>query len=191
MPISRRSSLAWRHVQGGALAVLAVVGAVSPGCGDDAGECAEETEELTPAEVDVYRQLEVCASRVTGTTLRRADPPRVESHPELVQCDQTAATDCVATPAGEPVAGYYLEGCDTFTVGNRAVLLHEMLHPILCEAPGVGCDGGHQNAAWTECQQFKGCPDGRIILVELVCNGTPDCAEGEDELGCDGDSVTP
>jgi len=154
-------------------------------CGDDAGQCPDQTEPLSAAEVDISRQLEVCASRVTGTTLRRDDLPQVESRPTLVQCDQTAATNCVATPAGEPVAGYYLEGCDTFTVGSRAVLLHEMLHPVLCDAPDVGCDGGHRNAAWTECQQFKGCPDGGIILIELVCNGTPDCAQGEDELGCD------
>lgn len=163
-----------------------VLAAFAPACGDDAaGDCPEKTEPLSDAEIDVYRQLEVCASRVNDLTLHRDVPPEVESDPELVQCDDTAATNCVATAAGEPVAGFYLQGCDTFTVGDRAVLLHEMLHPILCGVPDLECDPAHSNPAWTECQQFKGCPDGRIILVELVCDGTPDCARGEDELGCD------
>jgi hypothetical protein len=169
-----------------ALAVLLACGAavVAPGCGDEAAGCPERTEALTAAEVDVYRQLEVCASRVTGVRLRRDDLPRVESNPTLAPCDGPG-TQCVETAAGQAVAGFYLEGCDTFTVARREVLLHEMLHPVLCGVPDLDCDGGHTSPAWTECQDFKSCPDGRIILDELVCDGTPHCSGGEDELGCE------
>jgi hypothetical protein len=165
--------------------LAAAIAAGAPGCdGDEAGGCPAATEDLTAAEVDVYRQLEACASRVTGVSLRRDDLPRVESDPTLVECDGVG-TQCVATAAGQAVAGFYLEGCDTFTVARREVLLHEMLHPILCGVPELECDGGHTSPAWIECQDFERCPDGRIILDELVCDGTAHCAQGEDELGCE------
>ena len=80
--------------------------------------------------------------------------------------------------------GFYLQGCDTFTVATPEILLHEMLHPILCDAPPGDCDPAHESPVWTECQTMKGCPDGRILLTERVCDGTPDCSGGEDEMGC-------
>jgi len=156
------------------------------GCGDDDGKdsCPETTEELSPAEVDLYRQLEVCASRVTGMTLHRDDLPRVEKDPALVACDNTPTGKCVTTAAGQAVAGFYEPNCDTFTVAIREVLFHEMLHPILCGVPGLDCDGGHTSPVWQECQHLKQCPDGRILLAERICDGTPDCAQGEDEMQC-------
>ncbi len=166
------------------LAALPVAATLAVGCGGAELTCPVETEPLSDAEVDVYRQLEVCASRVTGVALHRDDLPRVESDPELVDCARNSLGKCVVTAAGQAVTGFYLEGCDTFTVVDHAVLLHEMLHPILCGVPELDCDGAHASQAWVDCQAFKGCPDGRIILTELVCDGTADCAQGEDEAGC-------
>ena len=140
--------------------------------------------ELRPDEVDLYRQLEVCASRVTGVTLHRDDLPRVETDPTLVDCNKTPTGQCVTTPADQAVAGFYLPECDTFTVAVREVLFHEMLHPILCGGPGLDCDPGHTSAVWLECQMLKQCPDGHIFLAERLCDGTPDCAQGEDEVQC-------
>lgn len=159
-------------------------------CGDDDGACPTETGALTDAEVDVYRQLEVCASRVTGVTLHRDDLPRVELDPETVACSSNNFGRCVTTAAGQAVTGFYLQDCDTCTVVDRLVLLHEMLHRILCEVSDLECDPAHTSPAWVECQQFKGCPtaDGgvsRILLAEKVCDGTEDCDDGADEKGCD------
>lgn len=153
-------------------------------CGDDAGSCPEQTEPLSSTYEDVYRQLEVCASRVTGRSLRRDSLPRVASSPELVACDVHPDQQCVKTAAGQTVLGFYLEGCDTFTVAREDILLHEMLHPILCDVPPGDCDPDHQSPVWLQCQSMKGCPDGRILLEERVCDGTPDCGGGEDEVGC-------
>jgi hypothetical protein len=156
------------------------------GCGDDDGEaaCPETTEELSPVEVDVYRQLEVCASRVTGVPLHRDELPRVETDPAMVECDNTPTGWCVTTRAAEAVAGFYLPDCDTFTVALRDVLYHEMLHPILCGVPGLDCDPGHISPVWQECQTLLECPDGGLILAERVCDGTLDCAQGADEVDC-------
>jgi hypothetical protein len=170
------------------VALLASLALVSVGgCGEDEAEagCPEATQELSPAEVDLYRQLEVCASRVTGMTLHRDHPPPVETEPALVECDNTPTGWCVTTPAGQAVAGFYLPDCDTFTVALREVLYHEMLHPILCGDPEfLDCDAGHTSPVWQECQMLKQCPDGRIILAERMCDGTADCANGEDEVQC-------
>src|SRR5262245_32281701 len=152
------------------------------GCAEQS--CPETTEELRPVEVDLYRQLEVCASRVTGVPLHRDDLPRVETDPDLVACNHTPSGFCVKTQAGQPVAGFYEPNCDTFTVAMREILYHEMLHPVLCGAPGFDCDPGHTSPAWLKCLQLKQCPEGRIIVAERVCDGTPDCAQGEDELQC-------
>jgi hypothetical protein len=167
----------------GAMGLGVLVGA---GCGAEGpvAECPEDTEELTAQEVDLYRQLEVCASRVTGVELYREELPRVEAEPELVACDKNPTGTCVTTPAGQAVTGYYLPDCDTFTVVVREVIYHEAVHAILCGVPGTSCDPGHQSPVWQECQTIKQCPDGRLLLVERVCDGTPDCAQGEDELGC-------
>jgi hypothetical protein len=134
--------------------------------------------------LDVYRQLEICASRVTGVELHRDEPPGVDADPDHVACQLNPDQTCVETAAGEVVHGYYLQGCDAFFIGTSDVLLHEMLHPILCDAPPGDCDPAHQSPVWTECQSFVGCPEGRIILEERLCDGVADCAAGEDELDC-------
>lgn len=155
------------------------------GCGEDEeADCPSATEELTADEKDLYRQLEGCASRVTGITLHRDDFPRVETDPELVACDLNPEGTCVTTPAGQVVSGFYLPECDTFALGLRLVLLHEMLHPILCDVPGTGCDLAHQSPVWQECQTFGQCPEGKILLAERACDGTPDCPGGADEADC-------
>ena len=152
------------------------------GCGDD---CPSDTEELTADEQALYRQLEVCVSRVTEVTVHRRGPlPRVERNPELVACQQNESGMCVTTPQGEVVSGFYLAECDTFAVAMRLVLLHEMLHPILCDVPGHGCDPDHESPVWQECQTFGQCPEGQILLAEKACDGTPDCPGGADEAYC-------
>ena len=155
------------------------------GCGDDEETgCPSATEELTDEEKALYRQLEVCASRVTGVTLHRDDFPRVESDPELVECRLNDSGMCVTTPRGEVVSGFYLPACDTFAVAMRLVLVHEMVHPILCGVPGLDCDMAHQSPVWQECQTFVQCPEGPLILKERLCDGMPDCAGGADEADC-------
>jgi hypothetical protein len=168
----------------GAAGLLLVGGgaALVPGCGSDGG-CPEATEELSSVEVDLYRQLEVCASRVTGVELHRDDLPRLASDPELVECSQGSGR-CVETPAGEAVLGFYLEACDTFTVADPSALYHEMVHAILCDLPEGDCDPSHASPVWQQCQTIKGCPEGRLILEEKVCDGTDDCEGGADEAGC-------
>ncbi len=183
-PVLPRSRLARVGRHAAALALASGLGSGFVACGDASGDCPAATEPLSDLYQDVYRQLEICASRVTGEALHRDSLPRVESDPELVACNLHPDQTCVETAAGQTVYGFYLEGCDTFTVALEEVLLHEMLHPILCDVPPGDCDPGHDNPVWRECQSFKGCPEGRIILIERVCDGTPDCAEGEDELGC-------
>ena len=166
-----------------ALASLALVS--FGGCGDDdENGCPEKTEALSPAEVVLYRELEVCASRVTGMTLHRDTLPRVETDPALVDCGNTPTGKCVKTTAGQAVAGFYRPECDTFSVALREVLFHEMLHPILCDDPALDCDAAHTSPVWQECQMLKQCPDGQVILAERLCDGTPDCAQGEDEQQC-------
>jgi len=162
---------------GGGAALL--VGA----CGDDGG-CPEETAALSAAEVDLYRQMEVCASRVTGVELFREELPRVEVDPEMVECASSSTGRCVTTPAGQEVSGYYLEECNTISSVDPSVLYHEMMHPILCDVPDLACDPGHDSPVWATCLRIKQCPDGRFLLEERVCDGTEDCSGGEDELGC-------
>ena len=92
-----------RSVALAACLAIAMPLVLSPGCGDDeASACPEQTEALTASEVDVYRQLEVCASRVTGVELHRDELPRVERDPTLVACDDVPGAQCVATAAGRP-----------------------------------------------------------------------------------------
>lgn len=171
-----------------ACAAVGLAGALPLGlgaCGDEASTgCPTETEELSAVDVDLFRQLEVCASRVHGVTIRRPRPPRVEVDPELVECASSSTGTCVTTPAGQAVSGYYLRECDTITAVDPAVVYHEMIHPILCDVPDLECDPGHRSPVWIECTQIKACPEGRLILEERVCDGTSDCAGGEDEAGC-------
>lgn len=183
---SRRRTRWTRTGRAGVTALAGLALASAGGCGEDGGVegCPQTTEELHPAEVDLYRQLEVCAGRVTGITLHRDDLPRVETDPALAECDNTPTGLCVTTPEGARVAGFYLPDCDTFSVAVREVLFHEMVHPILCGVPDLDCDPGHTSPVWQECQMLKQCPDGRILLAERLCDGTPDCAQGEDELQC-------
>jgi hypothetical protein len=167
-----------------ATALAAALVALAPAC-DGEPQCPAETEELSPAEADLYRQLEVCASRVTGVALHRDELPRVERDPERVECSKNPTGTCVTTPAGQPVSGYYLRACDTISAVAPAVLYHELMHPVLCGVPGLDCDPGHQSPAWVACLgSLQQCPDGRLLIGERVCDGTADCAEGEDERGC-------
>ncbi len=187
LPSTARGSAWGRAGRAFAAAVLAGPAAVasSGGCGDTTVVgCPEETEELTADEQDLYRQLEVCASRVTGLPLSRRELPRVERDPELVECDKNETGTCVTTPGGSVVTGFYLPECDTFTVVLREVIYHEAVHAILCGVPELDCDPAHTSPVWLECLQLKQCPDGRILVAERVCDGTPDCAEGEDEASC-------
>lgn len=172
-----------RAAAAGLLAGAVTVALVA--CGEEDAGCPETTAALGAAEADLYRQMEVCASRVTGVTLFREELPRVEVDPETVECTNSSTGRCVTTPAGQAVSGYYLEECNTISSVHPSVLYHEMMHPILCDVPDLACDPGHRSPAWVEClSTLKQCPDGRLLLGERVCDGTADCSGGEDELGC-------
>ena len=181
-----RRSTSRRRVRGVAAVVsVSVVVALAASCDGASPSCPSKTVALTDDEVAFYRQLEVCASRVTGVELHRDVLPRVESDPETVDCSNNNFGRCVTTAAGEEVTGFYLQQCDTFTVVDPLVLLHEMLHPVLCGVPDLDCDPGHTSPAWTECQPHKGCTaEGPYLLDERICDGTADCPEGQDEKGC-------
>lgn len=170
-------------------ATVAALALIVVACGSSEAEveCPEETRPLNDAELDYYRQLEVCAGRVEGVEIHRpdADLPRIETDPELVECDKNQTGTCVVTPAGQSVTGFYLPDCDTIAMVLPEVIYHEALHSVLTDVPGLEGDANHTSATWTECLQLKGCPDGRVILDERVCDGTADCSGGEDELGCE------